>query len=124
MTNEEFEKILEGRLEATKKVLGVKASEYARGSDRLHNFKRVAEVKRITPAEACIDGFCKHLVSILDMVDDHSKGVSNVISIWEEKIGDAINYLILLEALVKECTKETNIKGDTLEDAKQGMEGL
>jgi len=87
-------------------ILGAKANEYARGQDRLHNFKRVALVKRCTPAEACIDGFCKHLVSILDMVDDLREGHKSSIQLWEEKIGDAINYLILLEALVKEGMNE------------------
>ena len=98
----EFEMILQERIRKIKEVLGHKAGEYARGEDRLHNFKRVAEVKRTNAADACIDGFCKHLVSILDMVDDHRKGQAWVIPIWEEKIGDAINYLILLEAIIKE----------------------
>jgi len=102
----DFEKVLTDRLIAIKAVLGKKAGEYARGDDRLHNFKRVAAVKGCTAADACIDGFCKHLVSILDMVDDLGKGTKNPVALWDEKIGDAINYLILLEAIIKEGTNE------------------
>lgn len=54
----------------------------------------------------------KHIISILDMVDDldHIKpSVKDSIFLaklpqWDEKIGDAINYLILLRALVEERT--------------------
>lgn len=98
----EFEKVLESRIEKIRAVLGKKAAEYARGEDRLHNFKRVAQVKDCTVAQACIDGFCKHLVSILDMVDDRGKNKFHPVDLWEEKLGDGINYLILLEAIVKE----------------------
>ena len=102
MTPDQFDQILENRINLIRQVLGKKAGEYARGNDRLHNFKRVADVKGCTEADACIDGFCKHLVSILDMVDDCREGVKHSVPLWEEKIGDAINYLILLEAIVKE----------------------
>lgn len=102
MTPQAFEEVLRSRIALIESVLGMKAEEYSRGKDRLHNFKRVAAVKGCTTADACIDGFCKHLVSILDMVDDLRKGVHRPIAMWEEKIGDAVNYLILLEAIVKE----------------------
>lgn len=132
MTPLMFRKVLEERLGKIRSVLDSKAGEYARGNDRLHNFKRVAEVKRITPAEACIDGFCKHLVSILDMVDDQAKGSAWTLAIWEEKIGDAINYLILLEALIKEDAPQVKtmakVPAKPVEvqeiKAEAGMEGL
>ena len=106
MKDVRFQEILERRIELIRNVLGKKAAEYARGDDRLHNFKRVARVKGCTTEDACIDGFCKHLVSILDTVDDVAKGVYAKTELWEEKIGDAINYLILLEAIVKEDSSE------------------
>jgi hypothetical protein len=98
----EFELVLQDRIGKIKTVLGQKAGEYARGIDRLHNFKRVARIKNCTVPDACMDGFCKHLVSILDMVDDFREGKVHNMALWEEKIGDAINYLILLEAILKE----------------------
>jgi len=129
MTSLVFKRILEDRIYKMRNVLDVKAGEYARGSDRLHNFKRVAEIKRITPAEACIDGFCKHLVSILDMVDDLAEGKAWALDIWGEKVGDAINYLILLEALVVEGSVGQVLLAegaakDRDDPTRQGMEGL
>lgn len=76
----------------------------ARG-DRLHNFKRAAKALQSTPERACISFWMKHVVSILDMVDDLDKGKKNSPAMWNEKIGDAINYLVLLEGLVSEDEK-------------------
>ena len=54
----------------------------------------------------------KHFVSIMDMVDEvayarQSLNTSNLPKdkYVEEKIGDMINYLILLEAMIKEVTE-------------------
>lgn len=128
MTPIMFQKVLEERIRMIRDVLGKKSAEYARGNDRLHNFKRVAEIKRITTAEACIDGFCKHLVSILDMVDDLAEGKSWTLPAWEEKIGDAVNYLILLEAIVKENVNVAEKMADggcpDMKVRAGGMEGL
>jgi len=102
MNAEKFQDILERRIYLMREILVKKAAEYSRGKDRLHNFKRVAGVKGCTVAQANIDGFCKHLVSILDMVDDLGVGKTHSFELWEEKLGDAINYLVLLEAIIKE----------------------
>lgn len=98
MNTEEFNTILEYRLSSIKTVLGNKAKEYAIG-DRLYNFKRSAEILRTTPQKALAGMFMKHLVSVLDIVEG---SISPTEYIVNEKIGDAINYLILLEAILKE----------------------
>jgi hypothetical protein len=98
MNTEQFEIILESRLSSIKQVLGNKAKEYAIG-DRLYNFKRAAEISRTTPQQALAGMFMKHLVSVLDLVEG---SVSPTEYMVNEKIGDAINYLILLEAIFKE----------------------
>jgi hypothetical protein len=95
---EEFEAILESRLSAIKQVLGNKAKEYAIG-DRLYNFKRAAEILRVKPQEALLGMLMKHLVSVLDLVEGSIPPTEYMVN---EKIGDAINYLILLEAIFKE----------------------
>jgi hypothetical protein len=41
----------------------------------------------------------KHMTSIVDMVLDESKHPD---ALWEEKIGDAIAYLLCLECITKE----------------------
>jgi hypothetical protein len=98
MNAEQFEIILENRLHAIQTTLGKKAKEYAIG-DRLYNFKRAAEILRCTPQRALVGMFMKHLVSVLDLVECSLASTEYLIN---EKIGDAINYLILLEAILKE----------------------
>ena len=104
MNTEQFETILESRLSSIKQVLGNKAKEYAIG-DRLYNFKRAAEISRTTPQQALAGMFMKHLVSVLDLVEGSVSPTENMVN---EKIGDAINYLILLEAILKEPPEMQN----------------
>lgn len=102
MTHLEFDKVLNQRIEKIKKVLASKAKEYAKG-DRMHNFKRSAGFMRKTPETACWAFLMKHLTSIADLVDDIEAGkFENLAYLSNEKIGDAINYLVLLEALISE----------------------
>lgn len=98
MTNEEFETVLGERIEKIKKVLSHKASEYATRQDRMHNFNRAARLLGTTPEKALVGMLSKHIVSVLDMVDSEAVCPHGLI---DEKIGDTINYLILLEALLK-----------------------
>jgi len=98
MTNEEFNKILERRIEQIKSTLSDKAKMYAIG-DRLYNFKRSAEILRCSPHKALLGMFIKHLVSIIDLIEKSYTANSELI---DEKIGDGINYLILLEAIFRE----------------------
>ena len=98
MNNEQFDAILQARLQKIQSILGKKAAEYARG-DRLSNFKRAAATLQCTPEQACIGFWMKHVISLLDMIDDKR---THPAELWQEKIGDAINYLVLLEAIVSE----------------------
>jgi hypothetical protein len=101
MDAKDFDGVVENRINLIKSVLASKRKEYAKGGDRLHNFKRAAETLRTTPEKALLGMFTKHLVSILDIVDAVETSVPTV-GMVEEKIGDAVNYLILLEGLLKE----------------------
>ena len=101
MNQESFSQILEARLKKIKDTLALKSKEYAR-EDRLHNFKQAASFLGTTPEKALWGFSAKHIISIQDMINDLSTGKEHSIAMWEEKIGDAINYLFLLEALIKE----------------------
>ena len=55
MNSEQFDKILESRLEATRAVLAAKRKEYAQnGGDRLHNFNRAASMLDIPGVKRCL----------------------------------------------------------------------
>ena len=96
MKTKEFEIILQNRLEKIKSILSSKAAEYMQNSDRLYNFKRAATIAGITPEKALFGMLNKHLVSVIDLIEN-SDSISEYLV--NEKIGDLINYLILLEAI-------------------------
>ncbi len=100
MTSEEFDNFVEGRVAKIRSVLAVKAKEYASDHDRLHNFHYAAEILNSTPARACVGFMTKHLVSVLDIVNDLDEGRYAAKEVICEKVGDLINYLILLEVLL------------------------
>lgn len=102
MNNEDFNILLTKRLNTIEAVLRNKAKEYATDDDRLHNFKRAARIAECTPAQALKGMWLKHLVSVFDIIDDQAKGKNPDHAYIDEKLGDAINYLILLEAILKE----------------------
>ena len=44
----------------------------------------------------------KHTVSVYDLIDDYKQGKAISKEMWAEKIGDSINYLLVLTALLEE----------------------
>ena len=111
MNNADFEKILERQMHQCEEVLINKAREYAT-EDRLHNFKVAAGLQGITPQQALAGMMCKHTVSIYDMC----RAGEYDITVWDEKITDHINYLLLLKALVVEGMGLLIGRGDINED--------
>ena len=100
MTNHTFMLLLENRLKKIADTLDVKGKEYGT-HDRLHNFKAAGLATRRTPAQACTGMMAKHWVSVLDMVERAADGHPPTTAMIDEKIGDLVNYLILLEALLR-----------------------
>jgi hypothetical protein len=98
MNSEQFDQIVENRIKLIREVLTEKAKEYSYG-DRLYNFKRAGTILQIPPSKALLGMFVKHLVSVLDLAETKRKPTEHMIN---EKIGDAINYLILLEAVLSD----------------------
>lgn len=99
MTAQEFNTLLSKRINKIQVVLGTKATEYATNNDRLHNFKVAASEFGGTPEEACKGYMLKHWMSVRDMIVGERPVTKEMI---DEKIGDAVNYLILLEAILTE----------------------
>ena len=104
---DDFDICIENRIQQTKNLILVKGKEYVRNDDRFNNFNRAAEMNRTTPTRALHGMLSKHLVSIMDMLDDIDKDIMPNISTVEEKLGDAIVYLHIQEALIKQTIKNS-----------------
>jgi hypothetical protein len=99
MTAAAFDFLLERRLSLTKRLLASKATEYATDADRLHNFKTAAVEFGGTPEEACKGYMLKHWMSVRDLIVGERPVTRELL---DDKIGDVVNYMILLEALLIE----------------------
>ena len=105
MNNDEFDKIVEQRKNKISEVLQKKSEEYSSDIDRLYNFKAAANLDYPpeTPEIALKGMLKKHLVSVIDIVNFTETNPDKItFQLIDEKIGDTINYLILLEALLFE----------------------
>ena len=100
MTKSFFKTVLRDTLNSIEKTLGVKAMEYVRNDNAMHNFDVGARITGQT-REKVLHGFAlKHHVSIHDMRNDIEAGKLPSKEIVDEKVGDAINYLILEKASI------------------------
>lgn len=100
MTTEYFENRVAKRVSLCLNTLLKKGKEYNTNTDdRLFAFKVAAVLEKVNPAEALGGMLAKHLVSIYDMLPHFDQFSPET---WEEKIGDAINYLLILDALIYE----------------------
>lgn len=79
-----------------------KSEEYSTEQDKLHNFKVAAQLQNCTPITALAGMMAKHTVSVYDLVERQENGLVVTKEMWDEKIGDHINYLLLLDALITE----------------------
>jgi hypothetical protein len=101
MTREDFSRRVEKRIDLIRQTLLTKHKEYAKDDNVFRNFDEAAGGLSLhsTSAEVLWSYMTKHLVSIKDIVSDNVPVTNEVVS---EKIGDVINYLILLEAMLNE----------------------
>lgn len=98
MDSKQFDEVVERALTRSMEVLVHKAKEYAMGGDRLHNFNRGAQIAG-SSRERVLKGFMlKHLISVFDIIDNIDKGIIPSREFIDEKVGDSINYMLLLEA--------------------------
>jgi hypothetical protein len=106
MTDHEFARLFEDVVKHERATLINKARDYGNAKRRLWNFYRGAEIVGTTPALTLWGFLGKHLTSISDMC--HGKPADR--DTIREKIGDARNYLVLLEALLVEKLRPKIIK--------------
>lgn len=97
-----FNHLVEMRINSIRKVLNQKANEYAQKDDRFHNFNVAARRNNTTPEKALQGMMAKHDVCVTDMIEHPEIVTKEMIA---EKIGDNINYLILLEGMLTQRLK-------------------
>ena len=94
-----FNESIEEQIELCRSVLVDKGEEYTPGSDRLSNFRQAAAAQNITMKQALAGMMAKHTISIYDMIWQEEDASMEK---WEEKIGDHLNYLLILKAILVE----------------------
>ena len=102
MTYDKFMELLEERFNKTRETYSTKMLEYANVNDVFESFKKgVGFSFHDTPEGVAWEYACKHFESIKNIISK-CPGEVPTDELLEEKIGDAINYLIILEGLIKE----------------------
>lgn len=107
MNQDQFNELTKKLLTACKDALGMKAGEYAREGDRLHNFYAAARKRNKHPLDSLLAMQVKHRVSIDDICDDiinHKKFPTDEMML--EKFKDDINYNLLAFALIYELREK------------------
>jgi hypothetical protein len=85
-------------------VLRTKGREYTGGSkDALSNFKDISRATGVPPVTVAYTFLFKHLASIASYVKDRNSAEPPELSEpIESRLGDAINYLLIIGALIDE----------------------
>ena len=107
MNSKAFGLLVDERFAYCWNTLVKKGETYATDDDRLHNFREAAKLRHTTMSDACLGTGMKHIISVIDIVRAGSTGNALITKdVMSEKFGDAINYLLLLEACITEETEK------------------
>lgn len=111
MRTELFNKVIEAAVDRSLSMMARKNDEYSGNTDydpkskvnddRLRGCKSVAEIQGVNIFRAIGGLMAKHTSSVYDLIRNTESGEVADLSIWQEKITDHINYLLLLEAAVR-----------------------
>ena len=116
--------IIKERIGKIRDILIQKGNEYDTEEERFHSFNTAAKKYNKTPERIAHEWWTKHYVSFLDMLDAlEDKGpLRNRITskLIDDKIGDMINYLILIEGMLKERIEARFDKRINAETLKEG----
>ena len=101
MTTDELKVVFEEQTQRCREVLLQKGLEYTPDeADRFSSFKTAASLQHTSPANALLGMLSKHIVSLFDMGYVGTERYD--MAVWDEKITDALNYLFILTAILKE----------------------
>jgi hypothetical protein len=101
----QFQEVVLRRIKQIIATLEQKSKDYAANGDLCANFKKIAAAESRTPEQSLLTLVLKHVISLTKFTHDVP---CPVYSRWEEKIGDIITYMFLLDSLLQEqhTTKE------------------
>lgn len=99
MDADHFNVTIAAQLDRSSRLLIEKNAGYSPAADKLAAFKTAADLQGISVKDALAGMMAKHTVSVYDMC---RSGMSYDLDVWNEKITDHINYLLLLRAIVEE----------------------
>lgn len=109
MNKQDFDNNVEHLLKEAHNTLITKNGRYA-NEDKLHNFKRGAEISGMSPAQTCWGYVTKHLTALSDMINNENYIDEDDLL---EKCQDSINYIIFEYCLIKErnskCEESTEV---------------
>lgn len=112
MTVEELNKLVTERYYKSKEVLISKNKEYGQTHDVLESFRHQAAFSmHAEPTSVAWELMVKHLYSVRRIIAEYEcEGILPDPDMIDEKFGDAINYLMLTEALFKEIRNSSTVK--------------
>jgi hypothetical protein len=85
-------------------TLNSKTKEYTTADDIFHNFNKASELMDVSPGDVLVSYSLKHFISIRDMIGKNIELPSP--EKWDEKMGDFINYMLLLDFMMQERLKK------------------
>jgi len=120
MNRKEFNQLVDKRKELIESVLQKKGAEYSGDANVFHNFEEGTKISFHSKREMVAwEYMTKHLQSIRDMISDDKAYSEHII---REKFGDAINYLILMEAMMIESNGLHSRFCDAIKETAQKAE--
>lgn len=109
MNQDKFFKFVDWRVKQIINTLIEKGEEYSKEDNKLHNFDVGAQMTGKLREEVLLGFVLKHQISLLDIIEDLKEGKIPKNYLVAEKLGDIINYYILLEASLQDrIQKEMN----------------
>jgi hypothetical protein len=102
MKEQEFNEIVKARCEKIIDILAKKQNEYSFAGDRLHHYHAGARILNVIPERVLFGQLVKHFISTMDIIDRIEEEKVPAESLIDEKLGDLINYCILLECVLRE----------------------
>lgn len=110
MNSKDFNELVEARCRKIKATLASKGKEYSTNDDKLHNFNKAGIRSGQSREKALMGMKLKHEISIDDIILNLDKGILPTIEVIDEKIGDIINYFVLLEACLVDRMRKSERK--------------